>query len=51
VVRGVPSISIGRSNGGDQHTLSEWSEIDSALPATKIALMIAIAMAGLSPAT
>jgi len=52
VVRGVPSISIGRSNGGDQHTLSEWSEIDSALPATKIALMIALAMAGLAgPAT
>jgi acetylornithine deacetylase/succinyl-diaminopimelate desuccinylase-like protein len=52
VVRGVPSISIGRSNGGDQHTLSEWSEIESALPATKIALMIALAMAGLAgPAT
>jgi acetylornithine deacetylase/succinyl-diaminopimelate desuccinylase-like protein len=48
VVRGIPSISIGRSNGGDQHTLSEWSDIDSALPATKIALLIAVAMAGLA---
>jgi acetylornithine deacetylase/succinyl-diaminopimelate desuccinylase-like protein/photosystem II stability/assembly factor-like uncharacterized protein len=48
VVRGIPSISIGRSVGGDQHTLSEWSDVDSALPATKIALLIALAMAGLA---
>jgi tripeptide aminopeptidase len=52
VVRGIPSISIGRSNGGDQHTLTEWAEIDGALPASKIAMLIAIAMAGLAgPAT
>jgi tripeptide aminopeptidase len=48
VVRGIPSISIGRSIGGDQHTLTEWSEVDSALPATRIVLLIAVAMAGLS---
>ncbi|HSJ33049.1 MAG TPA: M20/M25/M40 family metallo-hydrolase [Longimicrobiales bacterium] len=48
VVRGIPSISIGRAIGGDGHTLSEWSEVDSALPATKIALLIAVAMAGLA---
>jgi tripeptide aminopeptidase len=48
VVRGIPSISIGRSIGGDQHTLSEWSEVDSALPATKVALLIAVLMAGLA---
>jgi tripeptide aminopeptidase len=48
VVRGIPSISIGRSIGGDQHTLSEWSEVDSALPATKIVLLIGAAMAGLA---
>jgi tripeptide aminopeptidase len=48
VVRGIPSISIGRSIGGDQHTLSEWSDVDSALPATKIGLLIGIAMAGLA---
>jgi tripeptide aminopeptidase len=47
VVRGIPSIAIGRSFGGEQHTLSEWSDVDSALPATKIALLIGIAMAGL----
>jgi tripeptide aminopeptidase len=47
VVRGIPSIAIGRSFGGEQHTLSEWSDVDSALPATKIATLIGIAMAGL----
>lgn len=52
VTRGIPSISIGRTNGGDQHTLTEWAEIDGALPASKIAMLIAIAMAGLAgPAT
>jgi acetylornithine deacetylase/succinyl-diaminopimelate desuccinylase-like protein len=48
VVRGIPSISVGRSRGGDQHTLSEWSDIDSALPATKMILLLAITMAKLS---
>jgi tripeptide aminopeptidase len=48
VVRGIPSIAIGRSFGGDQHTLSEWSDIESALPATKIGLLLAVAMAGLA---
>ena len=46
VVRGVPSISIGRTRGGDQHTLTEWAEIGPALPATKIALLIGLSMAG-----
>jgi acetylornithine deacetylase/succinyl-diaminopimelate desuccinylase-like protein len=45
VVRGIPSISVGRSRGGDQHTLSEWSEVDSALPATKMVLLLALSMA------
>lgn len=48
VVRGIPSISIGRSFGGDQHTLSEWSESTSALPATRIAMMITLAMTGVT---
>jgi tripeptide aminopeptidase len=51
VVRGIPSISIGRSVGGDQHTLSEWSDVPSALTATKIAMTIALAMAGVAGAT
>jgi hypothetical protein len=47
-VRGIPSIAVGRSRGGDQHTLSEWAELDSALPATKMILLLALSMAGLS---
>jgi tripeptide aminopeptidase len=41
VVRGVPSIAIGRSYGGNQHTLSEWANASSALPATKLVLLLA----------
>jgi len=48
VVAGIPSISIGRTTGGDQHTLSEWADIAPALPASKVALLIAVAMAGLA---
>jgi hypothetical protein len=52
VIRGIPSVSIGRTTGGEQHTLSEWADIEPALPATRIALLIGIAMAGLAgPAT
>lgn len=49
VVRGIPSISIGRGDGGEQHTLSEWALAGSALSATQVALLIAVAMAGLVP--
>ena len=42
VVRGVPSIAIGRSYGGNQHTLSEWADAPSALPATKLVLLLAV---------
>lgn len=42
VVRGVPSIAIGRSNGGNQHTLAEWADAPSALPATKLVLLLAV---------
>jgi len=51
VVRGIPSISIGRTTGGDQHTLSEWADIDPALPAARIVLLLAIALAGLAGMT
>ena len=46
VVRGIPSISVGRSRGGNQHTLSEWAEVTSALPATKMILLLALSLAG-----
>jgi tripeptide aminopeptidase len=46
VVRGIPSIAIGRGRGGDQHTLSEWAEEASALQATRMVLLLAVSLAG-----
>jgi tripeptide aminopeptidase len=48
VVRGIPSISIGRSRGGNQHTLTEWAHWPTALPATKAVLLLAVSLAGLA---
>ena len=45
VVRGIPAISIGRGEGGDQHTLSEWAVAPTALPATKMLLLLAVSLA------
>jgi acetylornithine deacetylase/succinyl-diaminopimelate desuccinylase-like protein len=47
LTRGIPAISVGRARGGDQHTLSEWAERDSALPATRMLLLLAVALTGL----
>ncbi len=41
VVMGIPSISIGRSYGGNNHTLTEWAHWPSALEGTKLALLLA----------
>ncbi len=41
VVMGIPSISVGRSYGGDQHTLSEWADRPSALIGSKLSLLLA----------
>lgn len=46
VERGIPAVSVGRSNGGDQHTLSEWSDVPSALRGTRMVLLLALSMAG-----
>jgi acetylornithine deacetylase/succinyl-diaminopimelate desuccinylase-like protein len=46
VTRGIPAISVGRSVGGNQHTLAEWSDVQSALPATKMVLLLAVSLAG-----
>jgi acetylornithine deacetylase/succinyl-diaminopimelate desuccinylase-like protein len=46
VRRGIPAIAIGRGRGGEQHTLSEWARVGSALDATKAVLLIAVCMAG-----
>ncbi|HEX7241262.1 MAG TPA: M20/M25/M40 family metallo-hydrolase [Longimicrobiaceae bacterium] len=48
VVRGIPAIAIGRGFGGNQHTLSEWAHAPSALPATKMVLLLAVSMAGIT---
>ncbi len=47
VVRGIPAISIGRSTGGDQHTLREWADVPSARTGTRQVILLAIALAGL----
>lgn len=47
VVRGVPAISIGRSVGGEQHTLREWADIPSARTGTRQVILLAVALAGL----
>lgn len=41
VVMGVPSIAIGRSYGGNQHTVTEWADRPSALLGTKLTLLLA----------
>ncbi len=50
VVRGIPSIAVGRGVGGGGHTLSEWAERASALPATKAIVRLAASLAGVVPA-
>lgn len=46
VVRGIPAVAVGRAYGGDQHTLSEWAIAPSALPGTKMFLLLAVSLAG-----
>jgi len=46
-VRGVPAISVGRGEGGNQHTTTEWANIDSARVATKQVVLLAAALAEL----
>lgn len=41
VVMGIPSIAIGRSYGGENHTLTEWAHWPSALEGTKLTLLLA----------
>jgi acetylornithine deacetylase/succinyl-diaminopimelate desuccinylase-like protein len=45
VVNGVPSIAVGRSRGGDQHTLQEWTDIESAKLGTKQIILLTTALA------
>ncbi len=47
VMNGIPSVSVGRAYGGMQHTLSEWSDIESAKIGTKQIILLAAALAEL----
>ena len=44
VLRGIPSISIGRARGGDTHTLQEWTDVESAKAGTKQIILLAAAL-------
>jgi acetylornithine deacetylase/succinyl-diaminopimelate desuccinylase-like protein len=44
VVHGIPAISVGRARGAGQHTLTEWSDIDSARIGTKQIVLLAAAL-------
>jgi acetylornithine deacetylase/succinyl-diaminopimelate desuccinylase-like protein len=48
VVRGIPSVSIGRSYGGNQHSLSEWADEASARVGTKQLMLVVMALAELN---
>ena len=47
VVHGVPSVAIGRTRGGNQHSLSEWADIASAKAGTKQLILLAVSLAGI----
>ncbi len=48
IMRGVPSVAIGRSISGGAHTLDEWSDIESTRIGTKQMLLLTIALAELA---
>jgi acetylornithine deacetylase/succinyl-diaminopimelate desuccinylase-like protein len=48
VVHNVPSVSIGRAKGGNQHSLSEWADEASAKFGAQSLLLIVIALAELA---
>jgi acetylornithine deacetylase/succinyl-diaminopimelate desuccinylase-like protein len=48
IVHNVPSVSIGRAKGGNQHSLSEWADEASAKFGAESLLLIVIALAELA---
>lgn len=48
VVAGIPSVSIGRSRGGNQHSLSEWADEASARLGAQQMLLVVLALAQLT---
>jgi acetylornithine deacetylase/succinyl-diaminopimelate desuccinylase-like protein len=47
VIHGIPSVAIGRSHGGNQHSLTEWADVNSDKTGTKQVLLLAVSLAGL----
>ncbi len=47
VVKGIPSVAIGRSKGGNQHSLSEWADVASAKTGAMQMLLVLISLAEL----
>jgi hypothetical protein len=45
VLRGIPAISTGRSRGGNQHTVTEWADIETARIGTKQIILLTAALA------
>ena len=45
VIRGIPAISTGRSSGGNQHTVTEWADIETARIGTKQIVLLTAALA------
>jgi len=48
IVHNIPSVSIGRAKGGNQHSLSEWADEASAKFGAESLLLIVVALAELS---
>ncbi|HLV26010.1 MAG TPA: M20/M25/M40 family metallo-hydrolase [Gemmatimonadales bacterium] len=46
VVLGIPTVAIGRGRGTGSHTLAERALASSVLPATKMAMLLAVTMTG-----
>lgn len=44
---GIPAISVGRTTGGDQHTLREWADVPPARTGARQLVLLAAALAGL----
>jgi acetylornithine deacetylase/succinyl-diaminopimelate desuccinylase-like protein len=45
VIRGIPAISTGRTRGGNQHTVTEWADIEPARIGTKQIILLTAALA------
>ena len=45
VVRGIPSIAIGRSRGGNQHSLSEWADVATEKIGVRQMLLLLVSLA------